>query len=300
MLQWYQNLPLYINPVAFSVGSIEIHWYALMYLVGFLAVYFILIRELNKIKKSNTLPINSNFSGISKETIGEFILYAALGLIVGARLGYVLFYNFQYFWNNPLRVIMPYDFLNGMYTGISGMSYFGGLIGVVVAGTIYLKKKKIDFWQFSEFFIPAVPAGYFFGRIGNFLNGELYGRETKSVLGMYFSSGGSSTLRHPSQIYEAILEGLAIYLILLFFKKNSRFSGFLLVVYLFGYGLMRFLVEFVREPDSGASLIMNTLTLNQMFSIILMLVALILGLYLRKKRCYNLNNKAEKYENYFR
>jgi phosphatidylglycerol---prolipoprotein diacylglyceryl transferase len=290
MFQWYQNLPQHINPAAFSIGPVEIRWYALMYLAGFLVVYWLIKKEL---KEAGTDGLADNKNGIPKEIVGEFIIYAALGLIIGARLGYVFFYNFSYFWENPLMVISPYDLSNKEYVGISGMSFFGGLIGAAFFGIIYLKNKKIDIWKFSEYLAPAIPAGYFFGRIGNFLNGELFGRPTQKFWGMYFPLGNSLILRHPSQLYEAFFEGLFLFFILRLFKKKSPFPGFLFSLYLLGYSVARFIIEFFREPDPEVDLVMNTLTRGQFFSAILVVFSIILGLYLFKKGCYNeSNNKS--------
>jgi phosphatidylglycerol:prolipoprotein diacylglycerol transferase len=287
MLQWYQNLPQHINPVVFSVGPIGVRWYALMYLLAFLTVYWLMNSELKKNGENKNKYINR----ISRETISGFILWAILGLMIGARMGFVIFYDWQYFSDNPLAIIWPYDFFSRSYIGISGMSYFGGLIGSVISGMAYLNRKKIDVWKFSEWLMPAIPAGYFFGRIGNFLNGELFGRKTEVFWGIYFPNGGAGVLRHPSQLYEAFFEGLALFLILLFFKKKSPFPGFLFLVYLWGYGIIRFSLEFLREPDPGSALILNTFTNNQIFSLLMVIVAFFLWLYLRKKRWYNLNDK---------
>ncbi|PIP26247.1 MAG: prolipoprotein diacylglyceryl transferase, partial [Candidatus Moranbacteria bacterium CG23_combo_of_CG06-09_8_20_14_all_40_16] len=184
-LQFYQELPLRINPLVFHFGFFQISWYALMYLVGFVAVYGLLLWRIKK-KEGDW----------SKENIREFLWNAFLGAIIGGRLGYVLFYNLPFYWENPLAIISPFD-QQGQWTGIYGMSYHGGLMGALLAALFFSRKNKLNFFSWADFIVPAVPAGYFFGRLGNFLNGELFGRITQKSWGMYFP--GETLLRHPSQ-----------------------------------------------------------------------------------------------------
>jgi phosphatidylglycerol---prolipoprotein diacylglyceryl transferase len=273
MREWYQNIPILINPIVFHLGPLEVRWYALMYLVGFLAVY-LMLAYFQKNEK------------YSREFIFDFLLYSVTGLLIGARLGYVFFYAPQYFWQHPAEIIIPYDFGSRVYSGISGMSYFGGLIGASISAIFFLRKKKIAILEFSEWLMPAVPVGYFFGRLGNFLNGELYGRPTNFFLGMYFSTDPLNVLRHPNQLYEAFFEGAVIFLILLAWSQKSKSPGFLLGLYLFSYGLFRFFLEFLREPES-APILLNTLDISQLFSLILILFSLGMLLYLGRKKCYN-------------
>src|SRR3989339_2251253 len=175
----YQHLSEYINPTAISLGFLKIDWYSIMYLVGFLAVYFLLKYRIRKKE-------NNFFFDISK--LEDLLLYSFFGLIFGARLGYVLFYNFSYYLSNPLAIISPYDPGTHQFVGIYGMSYHGGLIGVILFSYIFSHKNKFNFFSLANFVIPAIPAGYFFGRVGNFLSGELYGRATQKFWGMYFPS----------------------------------------------------------------------------------------------------------------
>lgn len=162
------------------------------------------------------------------------------------------------------------------------MSYFGGLIGIVIAAIIYVKAKRLNFWQFSDFIVPAIPAAYFFGRLGNFLNGELFGRVTTSWIGMYFPNSVdaqnfmSIQLRYPSQLFEAFFEGIILFIILWLLRNKSKFPGYLLIVYLFGYGFFRFFIEFFRQPDPQIGLFLGFLTLGQIFSLILMCSAAML------------------------
>jgi phosphatidylglycerol---prolipoprotein diacylglyceryl transferase len=261
-MYFYQHLPEFINPIAFSIGNFNIRWYSLMYLAAFVIVYSLLIY---RVKKDKEINFQSNI----KKLILDFLLYSFVGLIIGGRLGYVLFYNLTYFIHNPLAIISPFD-LNGNFIGIFGMSYFGGMIGIIITSVIFCKRKKINFWHWADFVVPAIPAGYFFGRMGNFLNGELYGKITDKLWGMYFN--GELFLRHPTQLYEAFLEGLLLFLILWLLRNKSKFPGYLLIIYLFGYGIIRFFVEFLREP--GGSYFMG-LTTGQLLSVGIIMAGII-------------------------
>jgi phosphatidylglycerol---prolipoprotein diacylglyceryl transferase len=274
MLNFYQHLPFHINPIVFRIGGFSVHWYSLMYLLAFLTNYLLLIYRIKK-KEGD---YNASF-------ILDLLLYSIAGLLIGGRLGYVLFYNLHYYLSHPLAIVFPiqvsgYDL---RVTGLYGMSFFGGVIGIVVTGIVFTKKHKISFWKLADFVVPAIPAGYFFGRIGNFLNGELYGRVTQKIWGMYFPADLSAFLRHPSQLYEAFFEGLVIFVILWTIRNKSKFSGQLLLIYLLLYGFFRFCLEFFREPDPQIGLIFNFLTLGQIFSILFVSAAIIF-LYNNKKQ----------------
>jgi phosphatidylglycerol---prolipoprotein diacylglyceryl transferase len=262
----YQHLPYYLNPVAVSFGSFRVDWYSLMYLAGFLTVYCLLKYRIKKEKPSQ----------FPEDLILDLLIWIFIGLIVGGRLGYVFFYDFSFFWHNPLAIISPFDPMTHEFIGLYGMSYHGGLIGVIIAATLFSQKRKVDFWQLADFVVPAVPAGYFFGRIGNFINGELYGRITGRAWGMYFPSDFSGLLRHPSQIYEAILEGLVLFAILWNFKNHGRFRGKMLGLYAVGYATFRIIVEFFREPDIQIGYIWGYLTLGQILSFFMLVFGLIL------------------------
>ncbi len=238
-----------------------------MYIAAFLAVYFILIYRLKKRE--------ANFS---QDDVLDFFLYAIAGVIIGGRLGYVLFYNLPYYLHNPLAIISPFDPAAGRFVGLRGMSYHGGLIGVVLASWIFIRKNKIDFWEFSDFLVPAIPAGYFFGRIGNFLNGELYGRATGSFWGMYFPSDPFGLPRYPSQLFEAALEGALLFCMLWLLRNKKFMQGYFLALYLIGYGLLRFAAEFFRQPDPQIGFIFNFFTLGQILSLAMALAGVILAL----------------------
>lgn len=268
ILNTYQHLPEKINPIAFNIGPIQISWYGIMYVVAFAVVYW-LVRYRIRTEKLD----------ISFEVVQEFFPWGIVGLLLGARLGDVFIYDWSYFQNHLSQIFLPFDIYNHwQYIGIYGMSYFGGLVGLAIAFYIFCRAKKIDLLQFSDLFAPAVPLAFTFGRIGNFINGELYGRITNKFWGMYFPGDFTGQLRHPSQLYEAFLEGILLFVVLWSIRKknlprsqNSVVRGFpvgyLTTFYLIGYGLARFTSEFFREPDNGWFFL--SLTIGQWFSVIL-------------------------------
>jgi phosphatidylglycerol:prolipoprotein diacylglycerol transferase len=237
----WQHLPEKINPIAFHLGPIEVSWYGIMYLIAFAIVYF-LVRY----------RIRTEKLGISLEAIEEFFPWGIAGLLIGARLSDVLIYDWDYFSQHLSQIFLPFDVYNDwQYIGIYGMSYFGGFIGLVIAFYFFCKIKKIPLLEFSDLFAPAVPLAYAFGRFGNFINGELFGRVTNVPWGMYFPMDISRQLRHPSQLYEMFLEGILLFLILWSIRKMKFPVGYLTAFYLIGYGLARFVSELFREPDNG-------------------------------------------------
>lgn len=240
-MSWWQHIPEHIKPTLLTIGSFQLRYYGLMYVIAFAIVYLL---ALYRIK-------NEDFE-ISKETLQNYFIWAIHGVIIGGRLGYVLFYNFKYFIHNPLEIIIPFDFSNGFrFTGISGMSYHGGVIGVILFSSLFCNKYKVNFWHLADLLCPAIPLGYTFGRLGNFINGELYGRVTNMPWGMYFPLDSIHQLRHPSQLYEAIFEGIFLFILLWSLRKIKAFDGFFLSLYLIGYGFVPFLLS-----------LCNNLTLN--------------------------------------
>lgn len=279
MLSFYQHISERINPIAFSIGSFNIRWYSMMYLVGFAAVYFLLVYRLKKNELKYFSSFGERLRKKDENLILDFLIYAFGGLIIGARLGHVLFYNLEYFVQTPFAIISPFDF-SGNFVGIFGMSYFGGLLGIILASILFCRKNKINFWQWADFVIPAIPAGYFFGRIGNFLNGELYGKVTDSIFGMYFSG----VLRYPTQLMEAFFEGIVLFAILWLIRNRFKFSGSSLSVYLLGYGIIRFFVEFLREPEGMPFF---GFTMGQILSLAIIIISVIIFLHKTKKPWYN-------------
>lgn len=271
----YQSLPMHLNPIAFRIGFFPIGWYSLMYVAGFLTVYFLLKWRLKNDQKI------FNFSIYDLE---NFIFFSILGVILGGRIGYVLFYAPGYFLLHPLEIISPIDSM-GNFIGIYGMSYHGGAIGLIFASILFAKKYKINFWKLADFVVPAIPAGYFFGRIGNFLNGELYGRLTSSSWGMYFYNPNfiSWELRIPSQLLEALFEGLILFGVLWILRNKRYLHGIFLELYLIGYGFFRFFIEFVREPDWQIGFVGKIfglqITLGQVYSLGMVIIALVFFLF---------------------
>jgi phosphatidylglycerol---prolipoprotein diacylglyceryl transferase len=256
----WQQLPAQISPTLFHFGSFQVRYYSLMYIVAFAVVYFL---TLYRIK-------NEGYK-YTAETIQDYLVWAMLGVIIGGRFGYALFYNFGYYVQHPLEIILPFDFSHGFkFVGISGMSYHGGLIGVVIVFILFCRKRKINLWHFGDLFCPAIPLGYTFGRIGNFINGELWGRVTNMPWGMYFPLDSTHSLRHPSQLYEALFEGFVLFILLWLIRKKNRFDGFLIGIYICGYGFVRFFIEFFREPDYQLGFVLGFMSMGQVLCLLMM------------------------------
>lgn len=261
LIYFWQHIPEHIKPYIFQIGQFQVRYYGLMYILGFATVYFL---SLYRLKKENF-----NYPRV---LIENYFMWAIIGLMIGARTGYVLFYNLSYYLDHPLEIILPFSFKGGFhFTGLAGMSYHGGLIGVLVATAIFCHKNNINYLRFVDFLIPSVPLGYTFGRIGNFINGELYGRVTSLPWGMYFPLDPTGRLRHPSQLYEAFFEGIFLFLLLWSIRKKEVFDGFFLAVYIIGYGTVRFFIEFVRQPDSHIGIFFGFITLGQMLCMLMIL-----------------------------
>lgn len=218
-----------IDPVAISIGPLSVHWYGLMYLVGFTLAYYLM---LYRAKQAN--------SGWNKEQVSDLIFYSAMGVVLGGRFGYVIFYNFSKFIDDPLWLFAVWE---------GGMSFHGGLLGVAVACALFARRYKKSFFSITDFGIPMVPIGLLTGRLGNFIGGELWGRVTDAPWGMVFPKGGPLP-RHPSQLYEMALEGFVLFIIIWFYSSKPRPAMAVSGLFLIGYGAFRFLVEFVRQPDS--------------------------------------------------
>ena len=290
LLADYQHIPFRLNPNIFSFGGFSLSWYATMYIVGFIVAYLMLMKRFHMGEGAFLLEgMKGKTKSVAEKKvffsdfIFNFLVAVFFGLIVGARLGYVLFYNFSFYVSNPLAIVSPFDAGTGQFVGIYGMSYHGGLIGVIIAALIFVKKNKLDFWQLADFIVPVVPLGYFFGRLGNFFNGELYGRATDRPWGMYFPDDQLGLLRHPSQLYEAFLEGIMLFVILWCIRNKKILQNELLLAYFFGYGIFRFICEFFREPDEQIGYIFGFLTMGQLLSILMIMATLFIFTW-RKKR----------------
>lgn len=253
------------DPIALSVGPLAIRWYGLMYLLGFMC-FWILGRMRTK----------ESWRGITDDDLDNLLFYGVFGVILGGRIGYCLFYQPGYYLTHPLEILAVWH---------GGMSAHGGLLGVIVAMFLYSKVKKLSFWTIADFVAPLVPLGLLFGRIGNFINGELWGRPASPDLpwAMIFPEANNGGVpRHPSQIYEAGLEGLALFIFVWLISRREQTPGKVAGAFCLGYGVARFTVEFFREPDAFLGLQALGLSRGQWLTIPLIL----LGLYLffRKKK----------------
>lgn len=244
-----------INPVAFHIFSWPVYWYGLMYLVGFIAGWGLLV-------------LRSRYSprGFTDDQISDIAFYTALGAIIGGRLGYVIFYDWQALFTDPLFILQTWK---------GGMSFHGGLLGVLVAMVIFARKNKKKFLELTDFISPVVPIGLGAGRIGNFINGELWGRVTDSPFGMVFPNGGPLP-RYPSQLLEFALEGVVLFLILFLYSGKPRPMGAVSGLFALLYGCFRCFAEFFREPDVQIGYLFAGMTEGQLLSIPLILVGIIL------------------------
>jgi len=274
---FWQHIPEKMDPVLFQIGGFKLQYYGLMYIVAFSVTYGMVLYR---------LKIEDRFD-VSREQVENLLMYLILGLLIGARLGYVLFYNLPYYLKHPSEIILPFEFSNGVrFTGITGMSYHGGLIGVIVAGWLYIRKAGLDFLEMSDLFFPVVPLGYTFGRLGNFINGELYGRVTASPVGMYFPAAPGLGMRHPSQLYEAFFEGVFLFGVLWMLRRKIRVKGGMFALYLLGYGMARFIIEFFREPDAHIGLLWLSLSEGQLLCSVMIVSGILLYgfLYVHSKK----------------
>ncbi|GAB4534878.1 MAG: prolipoprotein diacylglyceryl transferase [Thermodesulfovibrionia bacterium] len=273
MKEFWQHIPEHISPVIFQIGQFQLRYYGLMYLIAFLIVYLLVLYRL----KTEDLPYK-------RTLIQDCFVWLILGLMLGARLGYVLFYNLNYYLSHPMEIVLPFSLEGGFhFTGLAGMSYHGGLIGVIIAGISFCHKYRINFWQLSDLFVPPIPLAYTFGRIGNFINGELYGRETDLPWGMYFPLDPMHRLRHPSQLYEAFFEGIFLFVILWSIRRRRYFKGLFISLYLIGYGIVRFFIEFFREPDPQIGFVTGFLTMGQILCLVMIFLGVTLLYFLYRK-----------------
>lgn len=272
MNEW-EHIPLILDPIAFTIGFFSVYWYALWFLAGFLAVFFLALRRARR-----------GEAPCSEEHISALLLWLFFGALIGGRIGYVLFYNLDVFLTAPLLVLLPYDFGRGVWVGISGMSYHGGLAGVALALLWFVHREKISFWKTADFVAFLAPVATFFGRMGNFFNVELYGRVTEEPWGMVFPGTlPTGALRHPSALYEAFLEGVVLFLFLVVLRKKMPFPGALACLYITLYAILRFFGEFFREPDPQLGFFFGALTLGQLFSFLMLVLSFGLYGWLRTK-----------------
>ena len=249
-----------INPIFVSLGGFHIYWYGIMYVIAFLLVWYV-----------GNLYIKNNIIEISRDNFSDLMFYSFLGVLFGGRIGYSIFYNFSYTIENPITIF---------YLWNGGMSFHGGFIGVIISIIYFCKKNKIPFFEISDFIVRLVPIGLFTGRIGNFINGELWGKPTDLIWGVIFPKIDNLS-RHPTQIYEAILEGIVLFMILNFMLSRNIKTSIATSYFLIFYSLFRFIIEFFRIPDAHIGYVMfSWVTMGQ----ILCIPMFLLGLYILKIR----------------
>jgi len=265
------------DPIAFSIGPVEVHWYGIMYLLAFLTFWML----------GNRFAASRHWLKWSPGEVGDFLFYGMLGVILGGRLGYVFFYSFDSLLEDPL-------FLFRIWEG--GMSFHGGLVGVIVAMAWYARRSKRSFWQVADFVAPLIPVGLAFGRVGNFIGGELWGRHSDVSWAMIFPASLPAAVtssvpleqawqagmldefaRHPSQLYQAGLEGVLLFTILMWYAKSRRPPGAISGLFLVGYGFMRIVVEFFREPDQQLGFVaLDWLTMGMVLSLPMIIAGLVI------------------------
>ena len=248
-----------INPIAVDLGIIKVHWYGLMYFFA-----FILFIQLGKYKIKN----HPNPSNLNEKILDDLFFYGALGVVLGGRLGYVLFYQPGYYFSNPFEIFAVWQ---------GGMSFHGGLLGVIGALIFIANRYKKKWLELTDFVAPLVPLGLGLGRLGNFINQELWGRPTDIAWAMIFPNVDSIP-RHPSQLYQFFLEGILLFFILWTLSRKQRKIGYISGLFLILYGFFRIAAEFFREPDSHIGLLMNFFSFGQILCIPMVLV----GIYLIK------------------
>lgn len=251
-----------IDPVLVKIGPFALHWYGMMYALAFLLGWPLLQRRV-----ARWMP------DLGEERLNDLLVWILLGVVLGGRLGYVLFYQGGYYLAHPMAMLRVWE---------GGMSFHGGMLGVLLAGYIYCHRQGVSFLALADIAIPVFPLGLFLGRIGNFINAELWGRVTDVPWAMVFPRAGELP-RHPSQLYEAALEGVVLFVILNLLGRRAWKPGTLLGVFISGYGVIRFGLEYVREPDAHLGLLALGLSMGQWLSLPMVLVGVALILLPRRR-----------------
>ena len=254
-----------IDPILIEIGPLAIRWYALSYIVGLLIGwrYIIQVAETHRLWPGG--------QPVTRDQVDDILLWVALGVILGGRLGYVLFYDPLKYLSDPLTILQVWN---------GGMSFHGGFLGVVAAIILFSKREKLAMWSVGDLLAGAAPIGLFFGRIANFINAELWGRTTNMPWGIIFPNGGPFA-RHPSQLYEALLEGVILFIVIRYLSHKTnilRHPGGLVGVFIMGYGLARIIVEFFREPDQHIGYLAGFITMGMVLSLPMVIIG---GLILR-------------------
>jgi len=255
-----------INPDLFTIGPVRVRWYGVMYVLGFIASYFLIQKQ----KRAREI-------GLIGTVAQDLIFYLAIGVIVGGRLGYILFYEYNDFGayiKNPLEIIATWH---------GGMSFHGGLIACVIAGWLFARKKNIPFAALADCTIVTAPIGLGLGRLGNFINGELLGRASNLPWAMIFPDGGPIP-RHPSQLYEVLAEGVLLFIIMWTLRKRQFKDGMMVVFFLLFYGIFRFIIEFFKEPDPQLGFLLGYFTMGQLLCIAMIAAAGLLALFLNRNK----------------
>jgi len=254
-----------ISPDIIRIGPFHLRWYGMMYVLGFLSAYFLMQRQ----QRAKEI-------GLSGPKAQDLILYLAIGLVVGARLGYILFYQYDdlaAYLKNPIEIIAVWH---------GGMSFHGGLVGSIAAGLWFSRRNAMPFWVVADSVIVTAPVGLGFGRIGNFLNAELYGRVTGVPWAMIFPGAGPLP-RHPSQLYEALGEGLLLFIVMWTLRKRRFTDGMMVAFFLCLYGVTRFFLEFFRQPDAHIGLLWGSFTMGQLLCAVMVAAGLLLAFFLRHR-----------------
>ena len=269
-MEFWQNIYSNFDVVAFTIGGFKVHWYSLMYVIALLLALFIgkYFVKKDKIAISNTM-------------LDTYFFWVEIGVILGARIGYILIYDTHtaYYLRYPWQIFNPFD-MNGNFVGIRGMSYHGAVLGFLIATLLFCKFYKQNVWRYLDLVALSVPLAYTFGRVGNFLNQELFGRETTAPWGIYVDG----LLRHPSQLYEAFLEGIVVFFIVFIARKFKHFEGELIIAYLSSYAVARFVCEFFREPDFQLGFVALNFSMGQILSLAMFGISLILFIYLKNSK----------------
>ena len=271
-MSYWNNIYNYINPIAIKIGFISIHWYGIMYVLALLTGLWFA----KWIVYKDNLPIE-------KGLIDNYFIWLEIGVLLGARIWYILFYDpyTSYYLSHPWQIFNP--FFNGEFIGIRGMSYHGAIVGVAISSYLFSKRNPNSTLQLLDVVALAIPVGFIFGRVGNFLNRELVGNITELPWGIYVDG----VLRHPSQLYEALLEGLLIAIILYIYRKRKKFNGELILLYGLLYSLVRFVVEFWRAPDIQIGYLYNGwLTLGQVQTIVMFTLFFLIYIFKYKKEIF--------------
>jgi len=253
-MSWLQAVPYpSISPVFFEFGPLQFRWYGLMYLIGLTTAYFYIKYKAER-----------KGLAITKDQIYDMVVWAALGIFIGGRLGYTLFYNFSYYVQHPAKIIAVWE---------GGMSFHGGLIGTTVSLIWFSRRQGIPVYTIADLAAAVTPIGLGFGRLGNFINGELYGRATDVAWCMVFPTGGPAC-RHPSQLYEAGLEGLLLFTVLWMIGRKPTPPGTIFWSFITGYGICRFIVELFREPDAHIGFLFGSLSMGQILSLPMIMIGI--------------------------